>query len=103
MNAIAIINFLGCGPQDKIGVELRIDLQISAYIGNFLTIEMAMESADRALFSRCIDLNEAYSLNIPRGGLCVNAWPKIFLTRRVSRWIATSKYGTSITLVTFTY
>jgi hypothetical protein len=45
--------------QDQIGVKLHLELQIKANIGNFFTIELPLESADQALFSGLLRLNEA--------------------------------------------
>ena len=76
-------------------------LQISAYIGNFLTIETALESADQALSNGRIRLNEACSLDIPRGGLCVNGWPKMFFWRDASAvGSLLLRYGTRVTFIT---
>jgi hypothetical protein len=47
--------------QDQIGAKLHLELQIKANISirNFFTIELPLESADQALFSGLLRLNEA--------------------------------------------
>jgi hypothetical protein len=43
----------------QIGAKLHLELQIKVNIRNFFTIELPLESADQALFSSLLRLNEA--------------------------------------------